>query len=82
MLDDLDYDLFGNPVYPSLDDCINQLKYDFDLIQVYKRKLTSSLQKELNGDFYASDVICHELFPNLHSLEVKSFNDEANSRFI
>ena len=81
MLDDFDYDLFGNPVYPSLDDCINQLKSDFDLVQINKRKLTPSVQHSLNDDFYASDVICHELFPNLHSLELKSFNDVANSRF-
>ena len=82
MLDDINYDLFGNPVYFSLDDCINQLKYDFDLVQISKTKLTSSVQKSLNDDFYCSDVLCHELFPNLHSLEVQSFNDSANSRFI
>lgn len=82
MLDNIDYDLFGNPVYPSLDDCINQLKYDFDLVQISKTKLTDSVRKSLNDDFYCSDVICHELFPTLHSLEVQSFNYLANSRFL
>lgn len=82
MLDDVNLDLFGNPVYPSLDECINQLKYDFDLVQINKRKLTPAVQKELNDDFYVSDVLCHELFPLLHSLEVQSFNALANSRFI
>lgn len=82
MLDDINYDLFGNPVYPTLDDCINQLKFDFDLVQISKTKLTDSFRKSLNDDFYCSDVICHELFPNLHSLEVQSFNDLANSCFI
>ena len=82
MLDDINYDLFGNPVYPSLDDCINQLKYDFDLLQINKTKLTSSVRQSLNDDFYCSDVLCHELFPTLHSLEVQSFNESANSRFM
>ena len=82
MIDDIDYDLFSDPVYPSLDDCIKQLKFDFDLVQINKIKLTSSVIKSLNDDFYKSDVICHDLFPTLHSLEIKSFNDEANSRFI
>ena len=82
MLDDINYDLFGNPVYPSLDDSINQLKDDFDVVLINKRKLTPSVQKELNDDFYCSDVICHELFPNLHALEVQSFNELANKRFI
>lgn len=81
MIDDFDTDLFGNPVYPSLEDCIIQLKSDYDLVLINKHKLTPSLQRSLNDDFYKSDVICHELFPNLHSLEVKSFNDLANSRF-
>lgn len=82
MLDDFDFDLFGNPVYPSLDDCINQLKHDFDLVQIHKTKLSPTFRQSMNNDFYCSDVLCHELFPNLHSLEVKSFNDRANSRFI
>lgn len=82
MLDDINYDLFGNPVYLSLDDCINQLKYDFDLVQISKTKLTSTVRQSLNDDFYRSEVICHELFPQLHSLEVNSFNELANSRFI
>lgn len=82
MLDDINYDLFGNPVYPSLDDCITQLKYDFDLVQINKTKLTPAVRCSMNNDFYCSDVICHELFPELHSLEVQSFNDNANSRFI
>ena len=82
MLDDINYDLFGNPIYSSLDDCVNQLKCDFDLVQIYKTKLTPTVQKSLNDDFYCSDVLCHELFPNLHALEVQSFNDLANKRFI
>lgn len=82
MFDDTNYDLFGNPVYPSLDECIIQLKNDLDLVQIKKTKLTPSLQQSLNHDFYCSDVICHELFPSLHSLEVQSFNAQANSRFI
>lgn len=82
MLDDINYDLFGNPVYPSLYDCINQLKYDFDLVLIKKTKLTPGVIKSLINDFYCSDVLCHVLFPNLHSLEVKSFNDIANSRFV
>lgn len=82
MFDDFDYDLFGNPIYPSLDDCINQLKYDFDLVQINKRKLTPSIRQSLNDDFYISDVVCHQLFPELSALEVQCFNDDANSRFI
>lgn len=82
MLDDINYDLFGDPVYPSLADCVKQLKFDFDLVQINKRKLTPSVLRALNDDFYVSDVICHELFPNLQSLEIKSFNDDANSRFM
>ena len=81
MIDDFDTGLFGNSVYPSLEDCIIQLKSDYDLVLINKHKLTPSLQRSLNDAFYKSDVICHELFPNLHSLEVKSFNDLANSRF-
>lgn len=82
MYDDINYDLFGNPLDSSLDDCINQLKYDFDLVQISKTILTDSVRKSLNDDFYCSDVICHELFPTLHSLEVQSFNNLANSRFL
>lgn len=82
MLNDFDFDLFGNPLDPSLDDYISQLKADFDLVLINKRKLTPTLQRQLNNDFYCSDVLCHELFPRLHSLEVQSFNDLANSRFI
>lgn len=82
MLDDIDYDLFGNPVYPSLDDCIKQLKCDFDLVQINKTKLTPAVLNTLNNDFYCSDVLCHELFPSLHFLEVQSFNTQANSRFV
>lgn len=82
MLDDINYDLFGNPVYPSLEDCINQLKDVFDVVQINKTKLTPAVLQSLNNDFYCSDVLCHELFPNLHSLEVQSFNNLANSRFL
>lgn len=82
MLNDFNCDLFGNPLDSSLDDCINQLKYDFDLVQISKTKLTDSVRKSLNDDFYCSDVICHELFPTLHSLEVQSFNNLANNRFL
>ena len=82
MFDDINYDLFGNPVYPSLDDCINLLKQDFYLVQINKTLLTPAVKQSLNDDFYRSDVLCHELFPNLHSLEVKFFNDDANSRFV
>lgn len=81
MLDDINYDLFGNPVYPSFDDCIDQLKYDFDLIQIDKRKLSPDLINTLNNDYYISDVICHQIFPELSKLEVQRFNDLANSRF-
>lgn len=81
MLDDVNFDLFGNPVYPSLEDVIRQLKYDFYLVQISKIKLTPSIQRSLNDDYYSSDVLCHELFPNLHSLEVQSFNELANKRF-
>lgn len=81
MFDDLNYDLFGNPVYPSLDDCINQLKFDFDLVQVNKRKLSTDLIHSLNNEYYISDVLCHQIFPELSTLEVQHFNDDANSRF-
>ena len=81
MLNDTFFDLFGNPLYPSFDDYLNQLKSDFDLVLISKRKLTPSLRRQLNNDFYISDVICHQLFPVLHTLEVQRFNDDANSRF-
>lgn len=82
MFDDFDTDLFGNPVLPSLGEVVAALSNDFDLCVVSKRKLTSNLRRSLNNDFYISDVLCHQLFPELSSLEVERFNDDANLRFV
>ena len=82
MLDDFDTDLFGNVVLPSLDEVSIDLINDFGLNVVSKRKLTPELTRALNNDFFISDVLCHQMFPELSSLEVKRFNDLANSRFV
>lgn len=82
MLDDFDIDLFGNVVLPTFKEVCSDLKHDFDLTIVSKRKLTSDLIRSLNNDYYISDVYCHQIFPELSSLEVQRFNSDANSRFI
>ena len=81
MLNDFDTDLFGSVVLPTLDEVSKDLINDFDLKVISKSKLTPALQRSLNDEYYISDVLCHDIFPELHSLEVKSFNDVANSRF-
>lgn len=81
MLNDFDTDLFGNVVLPSLEEVSIDLSNDFDLEVVSKRKLTLDLIRSLNNDYYISDVLCHQIFPELSSLEVNHFNDLANSRF-
>lgn len=81
MLDDIQYDLFGNVVLPTLEEVSSDLINDFDLHVISKRKLTSALIHSLNNDYYISDVLCHQIFPALSSLEVKRLNDEANLRF-
>lgn len=82
MFDDFNTDLFGNPVLPSLGEVVADLTNDFDLFVVSKRKLSPDLRRSLNNDFYISDVLCHQLFPELSSLEVERFNDDANLRFV
>ena len=81
MFDDFNTDLFGNVVLPSLNEVSLNLINDFDLAFISKRKLTSSLKRSLDNDYYISDIICHQLFPDLHTLEVQRFNDDANLRF-
>lgn len=81
MLDDFDTDLFGNVILPTFKDVCSELKRDFDLKVVSKRKLTPELNRSLNNAFYTSDVLCHQIFPELSSLEILRFNDDANSRF-
>lgn len=83
MLNDFDTDLFGNVVLPSpsIEEVSLDLSNDFDLKVVSKRKLTPDLIRSLNNDYYISDVLCHQIFPELSSLEVQRFNDVANSRF-
>lgn len=81
MFDDFNVDLFGNVVLPSLKEVSTDLIRDFDLITISKRKLTPDLQRSFDNDFYVSDVLCHLLFSELSSLDVKRFNDDANLRF-
>ena len=65
----------------TVDEVSIDLINDFDLQVVSKRKLTPSLQRSLNDEYYISSVLCSELFPELHSLDVQRFNADANSRF-
>ncbi len=81
MIDDFNADLFGNVVLPTLEEVIIDLTNDFDLQVISKRKLTSALIHSLNNEYYISDVLCHQIFPALSSLETQRFNDEANLRF-